>query len=222
MKEFRQILIWFLCLGMFFGGNIISANAQSTIDTAHHKVLMGGIVFGKDTFPLGYIPIVFITAKIDPARRAYLDNLRYNVAKVYPYAVAASYVIKQVDQELDAKQSRHDRKAYIKATQKALDAQFKGELKNLTITQGQILVKLINRETGKNCYDVIKELRGGLNARIFQTMAFFFNNNLKAQYDPYGKDRDIEMIVQEIEDKSYYQTQSKILEQRTALGNSPH
>jgi hypothetical protein len=88
-----------------------------------------------------------------------------------------------------------------------MNDKFKDQLKNLSMTQGQILVKLINRQTGRDCYSVIKEIKGGLNARIYQTAAYFFDNDLKAQYDPYGKDRDIEMIVQEIESKNYYQYQ---------------
>lgn len=178
---------------------------------------MGGIVVGTDTFPLGYIPMVFIEGELDPAEKARLANLRYNVAKVYPYAVTAAYILQQVDEKMKATRKKHDRKAYIKATQKALNEKFKDELKNLSITQGKILVKLINRETGRDCYDVIKELKGGLNARIFQTMAFLFDNNLKAQYDPYGADKDIEMIVQEIEAKNYYHYQSKIMEQKAAM-----
>lgn len=178
---------------------------------------MGGIVVGTDTFPLGYIPMVFIEGELDPAEKARLANLRYNVAKVYPYAVTAAYILQQVDEKMKATRKKHDRKAYIKATQKALNEKFKDELKNLSITQGKILVKLINRETGRDCYDVIRELKGGLNARIFQTMAFLFDNNLKAQYDPYGADKDIEMIVQEIEAKNYYHYQSKIMEQKAAM-----
>jgi len=179
--------------------------------------MVGGIVVGRDTFPYSYLPMVFVEGKLDPQQRAYWDNLRYNVAKVYPYAVTAAYVLKKVDEELDIRTKKKNRKKYIKTTQKALNDRFKDELKNLTITQGKILVKLINRETGRDCYDVIKELRGGLNARMFQTMAFLFDNNLKEQYDPYGKDKDIETIVQEIEAKNYFKYQSQALEQRANL-----
>lgn len=207
------ILLFF---GFFIAGGTVGF-AQNAPDTTHHKVLMGGIVIGPDTFPLGYIPPVFITGRMDPARKAYIDNLRYNVSKVYPYAVTAAYVLKNVDEHMSVKKTKRDRKAYIKATQKAMNDRFKNELKDLTITQGKILVKLINRETGRDCYDVIKELKGGFNARISQTMAYFFDNDLKAQYDPYGSDRDIEMIVREIESKNYYQYQSRMMEERAAL-----
>lgn len=216
MKKYYQIWNALLLIGAL--ATIASkTQAQGATDVSAHKVLMGGIVIGADTFPLGYIPPVFIVGKIDPARRAYIDNLRYNVTKVYPYAVTAAYVLKNVDEEMGMKKTKRERKAYVKATQKALNDRFKNELKDLTITQGKILVKLINRETGRDCYDVIKEMKGGLNARLSQTMAYFFDNDLKVQYDPYGEDRDIEMIVQEIEAKNYYQYQSRILEERAAI-----
>ncbi len=84
---------------------------------------------------------------------------------------------------------------------KELNLKYKDELKDLTITQGQILVKLINRETGRDAYSLIKELKGGFNARMYQTAFGFIDNNLKTQYDPYGVDKDIEMIVSELEKK---------------------
>lgn len=96
---------------------------------------------------------------------------------------------------------KRDKKAYLKATERELNARFKDELKNLTVTQGKILVKLINRQTGRDCYEVIKNLKGGLNARMYQTVAFFFDNDLKEQYDPYHADSDIEYIVRQIEAK---------------------
>src|SRR5690606_5529945 len=126
---------------------------------------------------------------------------RYNVTKVYPYALMAAGLLDKVDREMESLNKKRDKKAYLKATERELNAQFKDELKNLTITQGKILVKLINRQTGRDCYEVIKNLKGGLNARMYQTVAFFFDNDLKEQYDPYGTDSDIEYIVRQIEAK---------------------
>jgi hypothetical protein len=170
-------------------------------------ILLGGLVVNQDTFPIVYLHEVEVTDYMDPQRRADMARLRYNVYKVYPYAITAAYVLNRVDQEMAIRTKRKDRKRFLKEEEKELKERFKGELKNLTITQGKILVKLINRETGRDCYDVIKQLKGGLNARIYQTTAFFFDNNLKEQYDPYGEDKDIEKIVREIESKSYIQHQ---------------
>jgi len=152
----------------------------------------------------------------DPKRKAELARLRYNVFKVYPYAVTAAFVLDKVEKETAIRTKRRDRKQYLKSVEAEMNAKFKDELKNLSMTQGQILVKLINRQTGRDCYSVIKEIKGGLNARIYQTAAYFFDNNLKKQYDPYGVDKDIEMIVQEIESKNYYQYQYQMQQKKLA------
>lgn len=186
---------------------------HSTNDT----IRLGGIQVGNEVCPMIFIDEVEITgAYTDPKRREEMRRLRYNVYKVYPYAVTAAFVLDKVDKETAIRTKRKDRKQYLKQVEKEMNVRFKDELKNLSMTQGQILVKLINRQTGRDCYSVIKEIKGGLNARIYQTAAFFFDNNLKAQYDPYGKDKDIETIVQEIESKNYYQYQYMLQQKRMA------
>lgn len=199
----KQIYLWlaFLSLILFKPAAI---NAQTG---PNDTILLGGVVLGRDTLGVIYLPEVDIYGQMSPERRAELHKLRYNVYKVYPYAITAAYVLQKVDNELAKQKKKKDRKTYIKEVEKEMNLRFKDELKNLTITQGKILVKLINRETGRDCYDIIKEIKGGLNARIYQTTAFFFDNNLKRQYDPFNEDKDIEMIVQEIEAKHYVQPQ---------------
>lgn len=180
-------------------------------------ILLGGIRVNDEVFAMVFIDEVEINSTyINPQRKAELNRLRYNVFKVYPYAITAAAILDKVNKETASKTKKKDRKAYIKTLEKEMNTRFKDELKNLSITQGQILVKLINRQTGRDCYSVIKELKGGLNARIYQTTAFFFENNLKKQYDPYGSDKDIEMIVQEIESKNYYQYQYQLQQKRLA------
>jgi hypothetical protein len=80
-----------------------------------------------------------------------------------------------------------------------LRAQFENELVNLTITQGKILIKLVDRETGNTTYEVLKELKGGFSAFIFQGIARLFGSNLKSEYDAKEEDRMIEDIIVRIE-----------------------
>ena len=189
----------------------VSGFAQQDNDT----ILLGAIEDQGRLYGMIFIPDVEVFGQyMDPKRREQIRRLRYNVFKVYPYAVTAAYVLEQVDKETTAIQGKRDRKASLKKVEKDMNAKFKDELKDLSISQGQILVKLINRETGRDCYSVIKDLKGGFNARIYQTAAQLFNNSLKNQYDPYGEDKDIEMIVQEIESKNYYRYQYKLQQQR--------
>jgi hypothetical protein len=91
------------------------------------------------------------------------------------------------------------RKEYIRSREKELKKEFTDPLTNLSVYQGKILMKLINRETGNNCYDIIKEYKGGFTARFYQTIAFFFSSSLKQPYDRNGDDAEIEKIVQEVE-----------------------
>jgi len=190
-----------------------TAQGQGVNDT----ILLGGIRIGDEVYGMIFIQEVEILGLHgDPKRKAELARLRYNVFKVYPYAVTAAFVLDKVEKETAIRTKRRDRKQYLKSVEAEMNAKFKDELKNLSMTQGQILVKLINRQTGRDCYSVIKEIKGGLNARIYQTAAYFFDNNLKKQYDPYGVDKDIEMIVQEIESKNYYQYQYQMQQKKLA------
>lgn len=172
-------------------------------------LLLGGIIVGADTFAMAYLQDVIVVDKL-PRRfarqRAKYDRLRHNVYKVYPYAIIAADVLKDVGKNLEKyKDDKKKRKEYMKSVEKELNKRFKGELENLTITQGQLLVKLINRQTGENCYDLIKELKGGFSAVIWQSIALLFSNNLKREYDPYDRDKEIEVIVAELEANAYYQ-----------------
>ena len=131
-------------------------------------------------------------------------RLRNAVYVTYPYARLAGITINDMNAKLALIGSRKERKAYIKSREKELKSQFTDPLSNLSVYQGKILMKLINRQTGNNCYDIVKEYRNGLTARFYQTVAFFFGSNMKQDYDLKDKtDRNIEKIVKEI-DGSWY------------------
>jgi hypothetical protein len=197
---------------LLLAATIAPAGAQQR--TARDTILLGAVVEGKDTIPMIFLPDVYKTdrmlKKFAKERRKY-DMLYYNVYKVYPYAITAADVLKDVDVNLAKIGDHHDaRKAYLKTVEKELNKRFKGELEDLTISQGQVLVKLIDRQTGKNCYGIIKELKGGFSAVIWQSVALLFNNSLKREYDPNGDDKDMEGIVRELEAANYHQYQYKL------------
>src|SRR5690606_24440986 len=96
--------------------------------------------------------------------------------------------------------------------EKELKKRFKGELEDMTISQGQVLVKLINRQSGRNVFGIIKQVKGGFNAVVYQSFAMLFKNNLRKEYDPEGDDKMIEMIVREIEAKNYQHYQNYLKE----------
>ena len=88
---------------------------------------------------------------------------------------------------------------YINSREKDLKKQFTDPITNLSVYQGKILMKLINRETGNNCYYLLRDYKGGFTARFWQTVAFFFGSNLKQPYDAKGEDAEIEKIVKEVQ-----------------------
>jgi hypothetical protein len=136
---------------------------------------------------------------------AAFERLKYNVRKVYPYAILAATVMRDVDSVLGSMYSKQAKSLYKERKESALNLRFKEELKDMTMDQGKILVKLINRQSGRSVYEVVKSLKGGLNAAMWQGVAVLFNNNLKNRYDPNGEDATIEYIVREIERTGHYE-----------------
>lgn len=132
-------------------------------------------------------------------------RLRNAVFVTYPYARVAGATINDINKKLEGFSGKRERKAEIKSREKELKKQFSDPLSNLSVYQGKILMKLINRQTGNNCYEIIKEYKGGLNARFYQTVAWFVGGNLKQDWDLKENlmDRQIDNIVKEI-DGSWY------------------
>ncbi len=130
-------------------------------------------------------------------RRKYLI-LRRKTHKVYPYAKLASERLVELNSRLDQIESRRDRKRYTKIVQDYIENQFSAELKKLTRTEGQILVKLIHRQTGVTAFDLVKELKSGWRAFWYNTTASFFDISIKEEFNPTQNQEDylIEDILQ--------------------------
>ncbi|MFA5244808.1 MAG: DUF4294 domain-containing protein [Pedobacter sp.] len=127
--------------------------------------------------------------------KAKFNRLRYNVLKVLPYAMYARRKYEELQMNLVNVKSRKEKRVMIKAFENEIKDMFNREIKNLTITQGGILIKLIDRETGNSSYDLLKDMKGGITAFFYQSIARIFGNNLKNTYD-LQEDRDIESIIQ--------------------------
>jgi hypothetical protein len=163
-----------------------------------------------DTIPHVYLPAITIPGKRkfkNPRDERRYNRLYYNVLKVYPLAKAAGQRLEQLEAEL-AEMPEKKHKAHIKATEDDLKRQYKKDLLNLTISQGKILIKLIDRETSHTSYDLIKDFRGGFQAFMWQSLAGLFGTNLKTGYDEL-EDRDIEIILQIIEGENYRPPQKR-------------
>jgi hypothetical protein len=152
--------------------------------------------------PVGNLEWVYVSARYPKhllKRRQEWTRLRNAVYVTYPYARKAAFIINDINAKLAAMPEKSDRRKYIKSREKDLKREFGDPIKNLSVYQGKVLMKLINRQTGNNCYEIIKEYKGGFNARMFQTVAFVFGSNLKQSYDAHEGDRDIERFVNEYE-----------------------
>ena len=123
-------------------------------------------------------------------------KLVWRFARVYPYALASGGLKHQVDSTLSATGYKGIRRQmYIDAIQKQLFKDFSGALHEMTISQGALLLKLIDRETGVPPYDIIHDYKSGAAAAFWQGIAKLFDNDLKSQYDPNGADAAIEQLV---------------------------
>jgi hypothetical protein len=127
------------------------------------------------------------------------QRLVNNVRTVYPYAVLVRNKLDEINSNLEKVKGEKERKEYIKDVEKQVFKDYEGDMRDMTITQGRILIKLIDRETKNTSFDLIKEYRGKITASFWQGIARIFGTNLKEEYDPYGDDAVIEKIVQEID-----------------------
>jgi len=160
------------------------------------------IIYNGDTIPARTLVAVDVNHVMTRAMRRRIDaytRLRNAVYVTYPYARKAGMILNDMNIQLAKMNTESAKKDYIKSKEKELKKEFTDPMEKLSIYQGKVLMKLINRQTGNNCYDIIKEYRGGFSARLWQTVAFFFGSNLKQPYDPQGDDHEIEIIVQEVE-----------------------
>jgi len=167
-----------------------------------NSVVTRAVVEGSDTLPIIELPEVMVYERRDfeylYLKRRYRRMIR-NIKKAYPYAQIAGVKLKELDDHLATLDNEKEQKAYINQAEKEIMDQFEKQVKRLTVTQGIILVKLIDRETGRTSYQVIKELKGGFTAFFWQGIARIFGNNLKTEYDPENQDKVMEDIVLGIE-----------------------
>lgn len=136
-----------------------------------------------------------------PAEQAAYNRLRYNVLKVMPYAKFAKRRYEQLEEEIARTPEKKEQKKLVKQCDKEIKDMFNREIKELTITQGQILTKLIDREVGRTTYDIVKQTKGGFAAFSYQLVARVVGHNLKNGYNV-AQERDIESIIV---NSGYYQ-----------------
>lgn len=182
---------------------ILVANSHAVLAQTgvYDTIRTSAIVYNGDTIEYKYLSEVAVFGRYSNGNMsayAKWTRLRNAIYVTYPYAIKAGVVMNDINAKLKGVKDRSSRRQIIRSREKELKKEFTDPLTNLSIYQGKVLMKLINRETGSNCYEIIKEYKGGLTARFYQTVAFFFSSNLKQPYDARGDDQEIEKIVQEV------------------------
>lgn len=127
------------------------------------------------------------------------QRLVYNLKKVYPYSLVVRAKLEEANNALSNIPDEKERKKYLRQFEKNLFGEYEDDVRDMTITQGKLLIKLIYRETYNTSYELIKEYKGNFAAAFWQGIARIFGTNLKAGYDPYGEDAVIEIVLLEIE-----------------------
>ncbi|MGI4022600.1 MAG: DUF4294 domain-containing protein [Janthinobacterium lividum] len=203
--------LWFLG---FFSCLSCVIKAQSTAESVAFKIKPGkndSIKVAVTQVNGEFVPWVLLPdANIrdmrvfkSPEERAAYNRLRYNVFKVLPYAQFAGARYRKLERDLATTGDRHKQKEMVKACEKEIKELFNKQIKNLTITQGEILIKLVQRETGNTSFELLKQLKGGFQAFMFQSAARVFGHDLKETYNA-EEDKDIEAILRSAGYSGYY------------------
>ncbi len=180
---------------------MLLASASYAQSAGSSNVVQAKVVDG-DTIAMVQLPEALVVTRWKPRDRREAqryDKLTKNVLRVYPYAHITGQLLREYEYDLSRIDRESDQELYIKLAEAELRAEFEAEVKDLTISQGEVLIKLIDRETGRTGYQLVKDLRGGFQAFAWQGLARLFGQNLKNGYDAQGDDLLVEVIVERIE-----------------------
>lgn len=156
---------------------------------------------GDTSFLYNMKPIIIFPERVfkNKRQRRKYNRLVRNVKKVYPYSIIIKNIFVETEFVLQNMKKNRKRKKYLKNKEKELKRKFEGVIRNMTYSQGRILIKLVDRETSHTSYELVKHFKGSVSAFFWQGVAKLFQTNLKYEYDPDGTDKWIEEIVARIE-----------------------
>lgn len=201
MKLTPKILLIIL-ITTFYGLKCVNAQEVVKPIGKNDTIMLPAIIVDGDTIPYIWLPTINIyTTRIFKSKREQIKytKLRRDVTKVWPYAKLAGVMFNELEKELKMTNDKRVQQALINKTEKEIMEKFEAELKKLTVTQGRILIKLIDRQTGNTSFKVVQDLKGKFSAFVWQSLARLFGSNLKSHYDPLGEDAEIEKIVLSLE-----------------------
>lgn len=182
-----------------------TCRAQSA--APQEKEVLRYIVDGKDTVFVDEIRASKVYSRVPRQKgrewRKYY-RLVHNFSKAYPYALVAKKLVVEADSIIAADRLKGaKREKYISKVQTELFEVFEGQMRKLTVSQGALIMKLVDREVGKSSYSIIKGYKSGATAAFWQGIAKIFGSDLKKPYDPEGEDKAVEELVQIWEDGDF-------------------
>jgi hypothetical protein len=182
---------------LLFFVSVYTEAQEHTTHSNKFQFVKSKVIHG-DTIPhiaLAEIKILPPLKFMNKRHRKRYGRLVVNVKKTLPYARIAKNRLIEISQVLDTISNAKMKKEYVKKAEKELFEEFEQPLRKLTFSQGRLLIKLVDRETGDTSYKLIKDLKGGFSALIWQSVARIFGSNLKSEYDMEGDDVMIERII---------------------------
>lgn len=200
VRLISAILVFFLYVAVSTGQ--VDSSKQRNDTLQGRSYLLQKVKRGGETLPEVEIKEVTVYAHPQFPKKSDFrkyERLVYNLKRVYPYALIVRNRLLKVNEDMRNLNSEKERKDYIKKVEKDVFANYEGDMRDMTITQGRLLIKLIDRETQNTSYTLIKDYRGKFAAAFWQGVARIFGTNLKEEYDPYGDDALIESIILEID-----------------------
>lgn len=195
-----KIIIALVSIGLF--STVATAQEPAATERIAGQVLKA-VVIGGDTIPhIELKPVVILAPRIFGSRGEENRHRRlvHNVKRVYPFAKLAGQKFEYYSRILDTLPTEVEQRRLMRQVEKEIREEFEDDLVRLTVTQGHILIKLIDRETEHSSFEVLREFRGAFSAVFWQSFARIFGFNLRTKYDPEGADRQIEEIVLLIEE----------------------
>jgi hypothetical protein len=202
LKGVYLILIFLVSAISAFGQGDTMKKSADTLRTGREYLIQN---VERDGVTMPEIAIKEVTVVARPTRetaskrdyRKY-ERLIYNLKKVYPYALVVREKLDEVNNVLAGMKSEKEKKQYIKEFEKNIFGEYENDVKQMSITQGRLLIKLIDRETQNTSYNLIRDYRGKFSAAFWQGIAKIFGTNLKEEYDPFGEDALIEVLLLDI------------------------
>lgn len=197
-----RVSVFLIIIAFIFYCFALSAQEEQQKDTPKMYKHMF-VVSEGDTIPMFNLHPVHVFAqrkfKDDKERQRYTKLIR-DVKKTYPYAKMIAESIIETYEYMQSLPNEKAKQKHLEEVQEYMMEKYKPEMKKMTKTQGKILMKLVDRQCGASTYEIVKALLGSFKAGVYNVFAGLFGNSLKARYDPYGEDAEIEAIVVQLEE----------------------